>query len=761
MKSLFSRHGFRVTSLLQILIELYICLELKYELIRSFLYLSDLFTSSQQLYDLCYKYFCTWFDEDDVMISLVSYGLCKPNILFRQRTKEYNELYIRLIERVIKRLNKILHDPTFTCVLTLMDYSVDGSISSLPYPMFHRFCSQILPQIHHKIQWLHLELLTMNAILLSANYPNLYGLGLYGLKMQKVTYLFTDETLLYRFKNQISSLVIDIVDSDGANSLEIIRFIFTHLCAMFTNLRYLNFGPSLSKCQQLSFGTSSLEVVSSTISELHICVPCFLDCLYLLDGRFNQLHTLYVYITFIYVPQETINHKAYYILNNIFDSDEKILLISRRTPFPSDISSKAFQIDLQKSIQNLHKVSSLLKYQAVAVQDSRALWHRAIILDGATDLSNVCIYFVDIGHIECISINNIHQPPSKKTIKFRSKPAFAIPCCLYNVCPINGNEQSIWKLDDKVHDEFIRLMINTVDCKVCSRQDQICYHVEIDIPKVGDLGTFLINNNLVSYATINYSQRPNFSLGQPPQQSFVRPQFLSSGIPPSRQQQQHEFYHNPNTMVQQSQTRTVNTRFQNTTAQQSPSALSSIGSSLTIDTVPPDDGYYIITQIRSAAEFYGRSQNRQHEFEVVSKELEQYYNHPDNVQSLTVSALLEGTPCAIEQYDKYYRVIMKRCENGSKVLVKLIDCGDEIVVDTSELLQIDKKFCTITAFVQTFHLHGYDESQNSVHITCNLKKLLLNQWVHITKQGLMLNGRYSVHVTLCDRRSVNQMLLSN
>ncbi|CAF3713836.1 unnamed protein product [Rotaria socialis] len=97
--SLFSRHGHRVTSLLQILIELYLCLRLKYELIRSFLYLSDLFTSSQQLYDLCYKYFCTWFDEDDVMISLVSYGLCKPNILFRQRTKEYNELYIRLIER--------------------------------------------------------------------------------------------------------------------------------------------------------------------------------------------------------------------------------------------------------------------------------------------------------------------------------------------------------------------------------------------------------------------------------------------------------------------------------------------------------------------------------------------------------------------------------------------------------------------------------------------------------------------------------------
>ena len=132
--------------------------------------------------------------------------------------------------------------------------------------------------------------------------------------------LCLDETLTYRFKNQISSLVIDITGNDEADSRKMIRLIFTHLCAMFTNLRYLNFGPSLSKCQQLSFGTSSLAVFSSTISELHIRVPRFMDCLYLLDGRFNQLHTLYVYITFIYVPQETINNKVYYILNNIFDT---------------------------------------------------------------------------------------------------------------------------------------------------------------------------------------------------------------------------------------------------------------------------------------------------------------------------------------------------------------------------------------------------------------------------------------------------------
>ncbi|CAF3660224.1 unnamed protein product [Rotaria sp. Silwood1] len=116
---LFSRHGLDLTSSLQILIELYVrwlttnsnnlCLQLKYELIRSFIYLSDLFTSSQQLsnlYDLCDEYFRTWFDEDDLMISLISYGLCKSGILLGQTTKEYNELYIRLIERNFKLISK-------------------------------------------------------------------------------------------------------------------------------------------------------------------------------------------------------------------------------------------------------------------------------------------------------------------------------------------------------------------------------------------------------------------------------------------------------------------------------------------------------------------------------------------------------------------------------------------------------------------------------------------------------------------------------
>ena len=146
-------------------------------------------------------------------------------------------------------------------------------------------------------------------------------------------------------------------------------------------------------------------------------------------------------------------------------------------------------------MQNLHTLPSLKKYQTIAVQDRRALWHRAIILgmiekgtflfislfifvkDVASDLSNVNVYFFDIGHIERISINNIRE----LLTQFQNKPAVAIPCCLYDVCPINSNERLIWKLDDKVHDEFIKLMVNIVNYKVCSMQDQ-CHNVEMDIP---------------------------------------------------------------------------------------------------------------------------------------------------------------------------------------------------------------------------------------------------------------------------------------
>jgi predicted deacetylase len=53
------------------------------------------------------------------------------------------------------------------------------------------------------------------------------------------------------------------------------------------------------------------------------------------------------------------------------------------------------------------------------------------------------------------------------------------------------------------------------------------------------------------------------------------------------------------------------------------------------------------------------------------------------------------------------------------VLVKLVDRGDELLVDTSELLQLESKYFTIPEFAQPFRLHNYDEL---VRFICNQKE---------------------------------------
>ena len=130
-----SRHDLDINSPLQILIEIYVnwlttnrnplCLQLKFELIRSFIYLSDLFTSLEQLtnlYKQCNEHFRTWFEEDDLFMSLVSYGLCKSGILLEPMNKESNEIYSRLIERSWKYLSQT---SGYSSCLFLLESHVD------------------------------------------------------------------------------------------------------------------------------------------------------------------------------------------------------------------------------------------------------------------------------------------------------------------------------------------------------------------------------------------------------------------------------------------------------------------------------------------------------------------------------------------------------------------------------------------------------------------------------------------------------------
>jgi hypothetical protein len=76
-------------------------------------------------------------------------------------------------------------------------------------------------------------------------------------------------------------------------------------------LRHFKFYTSVpTGTGYLTFGIQSPMFSSSTLVELHMNIYLFDDCLFLLDGRFNQLRILFV-TTFHIIPlQRTIINKV-------------------------------------------------------------------------------------------------------------------------------------------------------------------------------------------------------------------------------------------------------------------------------------------------------------------------------------------------------------------------------------------------------------------------------------------------------------------
>jgi len=97
-------------------------------------------------------------------------------------------------------------------------------------------------------------------------------------------------------KNQISSFVINL-NGHGKeyHEKDTDALLFIHICTVFPNLRFLIFHVR-SLSYEFLINTFSPTLISSTLLELHVNLICFTDCLYILDGRFNQLRTLRVEI---------------------------------------------------------------------------------------------------------------------------------------------------------------------------------------------------------------------------------------------------------------------------------------------------------------------------------------------------------------------------------------------------------------------------------------------------------------------------------
>lgn len=119
--------------------------------------------------------------------TLIELGNFPNEILLVILKKLKNIEVLNFVIDVYKRLNRIGGDRTFTSHLSLIICSSNNSLyRPLPEPMLNRFCSQISPEIHDKINLLDLESAFMQRILVT-KYPNLNRLGLYGIDVAVVS----------------------------------------------------------------------------------------------------------------------------------------------------------------------------------------------------------------------------------------------------------------------------------------------------------------------------------------------------------------------------------------------------------------------------------------------------------------------------------------------------------------------------------------------------------------------------------------------
>ncbi|CAF1219115.1 unnamed protein product [Adineta steineri] len=212
-----------------------------------------------------------------------------------------------------QRLNRIICDSIFTNRLTFINSLSKTFIDLLDSNTIrHKFCSQILPSIHNNIQCLDLESSSMKHVLYAANYPNLNSLGLYNVNEESVLSLSTDENLCEIFKNQITTLFITVYNNydnyDDDDMLVSLIKICNNIFTVFTRLITFVLFDSCIKSVRFAFDYPLYpNFRSSTLLKLIISVRSFDDCLHLLDGRFDQLHTLYVDLAYICRPYEIEN----------------------------------------------------------------------------------------------------------------------------------------------------------------------------------------------------------------------------------------------------------------------------------------------------------------------------------------------------------------------------------------------------------------------------------------------------------------------
>ncbi len=90
-----------------------------------------------------------------------------------------------------QRLDTIAQENIFTNTLNFVSTTFTNDISSISDTIVHRFCINILPKIHHNVKSLIVDSVSMERILLAADYPNLTELKLFSFNGNIASRYFT------------------------------------------------------------------------------------------------------------------------------------------------------------------------------------------------------------------------------------------------------------------------------------------------------------------------------------------------------------------------------------------------------------------------------------------------------------------------------------------------------------------------------------------------------------------------------------------
>lgn len=197
--------------------------------------------------------------------------------------------------------------------------------------LINRFYNDILPEIHHNVKFLTFDPSSMERILVLGDYPNLNELKILHFRQELVpnyfkskrsicdnkhsilmfSWLILDESLFKsNFRRQITNLIL--VNDDNNDQIDSLkdytRNVYGYMLRCLENLKKFTVVQSSDWYPRLSFDDWLPNLFSSsTLTDLCIDVNNFDDCLYLLDGRLQQLTNLSVNVD--YMEKSIIIHK--------------------------------------------------------------------------------------------------------------------------------------------------------------------------------------------------------------------------------------------------------------------------------------------------------------------------------------------------------------------------------------------------------------------------------------------------------------------